>query len=196
MKKRPAFKTARRLGAPIYEKTQTQKYAAWEQSKPRARGRGPRTDFAKQMLEKQKARLMYGITEKQFRGYVEKAMKGEKPGQQLFALLESRLDNIVYRCGIAPTRRAARQMVSHGHFTVNGKKTTVPSHHLSKDDSFVVREGSKQKKHINEQEQHQTAPAWITYEHDKKIGTISGTPSTASHELLFDLDAIIEFYNR
>lgn len=205
MKTGPKYKIARRLGAPIFEKTQTQKYALRESKKSRQMKRRPRarTQFAIQMAEKQKARLMYGVTERQFSNYVSKAMevKGAKPTQELYARLESRLDNAVARIGFASTRRFARQVVSHGHITVNGRKVTIPSYHVSEGDVIAFREGSRDTVLANEAKERVTEggniPAWLTFDMKKMSAEVKGTPSVESaQDVLFDLDAIIEFYSR
>src|SRR5262245_8692490 len=129
MKIGPKYKIAKRLGAPVFEKTQTQKFALSEARKAknvRKKRGGAASDYSKQLTEKQKMRYTYGITEKQLRRYVdEAAATGHQPIALLIARLESRLDNVVYRLGLAPTRLGARQMVSHGHVTVNGRKLTI-----------------------------------------------------------------------
>ena len=127
------YKLCRRLGAGIYEKCQTQKFAKSEpMTKKGKKPGGRRSDYGNQLIEKQKVRFMYGVREKQFGNYVDYAMehakKGTAPAELLFRQLEERLDNAVYRLGFAHTRALARQMVSHGHFTVNGKKLTIPSY--------------------------------------------------------------------
>src|SRR6185312_9992594 len=125
MKIGPKYKIAKRLGASVFEKTQGQKFAIAQErtarNKPRGRGA---TEYGKQLLEKQKVRITYGISERQFGNYVAEAMAthGANPAELLHRLLELRLDNVIYRLGLAPTRRAARQMVSHGHITVDGVK--------------------------------------------------------------------------
>src|SRR3984957_13787063 len=115
---KPKYKIARRLGAPVFEKTQTQKFAARAEKKTKKGGFGrPKSEYAFQHNEKQKARMVYGISEKQFRHYVKDAVekKASLAVASIYGALESRLDNAAYRLGFAPTRRAARQMVSHGH---------------------------------------------------------------------------------
>lgn len=202
MKIGPKYKIARRLGAPIFEKTQTQKFAASEQKKNT--GRRPqrnRTDFAQQMTEKQKARLSYGVTEKQFSNYVKQAFadKETDKAQLLFEKLETRLDNTVYRAGFAPTRRAARQMVSHGHIKVGGKKITVPSHAVSAGDVITVKESSAGKGFFTTREEEMNshvAPSWMKANTKKKEITVEGAPKIQEQELLFDLNAVLEFYSR
>src|SRR6185369_412240 len=135
MKTGPRYKIAKRLGATVFEKAQTQKFAisAERSAKNKSRGRGRQSEYGKQMLEKQKVRVTYGLPERQFRNYVNKALlsHGAQPKVRLHELLELRLDNVIWRLGLVSTRRAARQMVAHGHVMVNGKKTRVPSYMLS-----------------------------------------------------------------
>ena len=108
------------------------------------RGRPKETEYLLQLREKQKARRVYGVLEKQFRGYYEEAVhKQGKTGEVLLQILESRLDNVVYRAGYAPSRDAARQLVRHGHFTVNGRKVDIPSFRVREHDVIQVREKSR-----------------------------------------------------
>jgi small subunit ribosomal protein S4 len=109
------------------------------------RGRPKETEYLLQLREKQKARRVYGVLEKQFRGYYEEAVhKPGKTGEVLLQILESRLDNVVYRAGYAPSRDAARQLVRHGHFTVNGRKVDIPSYRVREHDVIQVREKSRE----------------------------------------------------
>ena len=120
----PRYKIAKRLGATVFEKAQTQKFAlsADRSAKNKRRGRGRQSEYGKQMLEKQKGRVTYGLPERQFRNYVNKALAAHaiKPSDRLHELLELRLDNVVWRLGLARTRRGARQMVAHGPILVGG----------------------------------------------------------------------------
>lgn len=144
-------------------------------------------------------RFAYGISEKQLRKYVHIANTKKDPAQALYIGLETRLDNTVYRMGFAPTRRSARQMVSHGHITVNGKKMTVPSHAISKGDVIAVREGSVGKTlFVANQDtiSSHTAPNWLTVNSKKLTATVKGTPEMSAGESLFDLPAVFEFYSR
>lgn len=203
MKIGPKFKIAKRLGAPIFEKTQTQKFAA---SAARTGDRklknvrpGQMSDFKKQLLEKQKMRFSYGITEKQLRKYVDEALlKSDKPVEHLFASLESRLDNVAYRLGLAKTRRMARQMASHGHFLVNGRKSTVPSQHLHQGDVVSVREGSRPSVMFEGMGEKETAgvPAWLKFDGKKLEGKVENQPIYVPSETLFDPEQVFEFYSR
>lgn len=202
MKIGPKYKIAKRLGAPIFAKTQSPKFALSEARTGRARSRRPgnASDFKIQHIEKQKMRLSYGVSEKQFRSYVDKALeKSSQPIAHLVARLEMRLDNVAYRLGFAKTRQMARQMVSHGHITVNGRKFTIPSHEVKIGDIISVREGSKSSRIFeNFEEIHESAgvPAWLSMDAKKLTGTITGTPTYEPTETLFDPERVFEYYSR
>jgi len=202
MKIGPKYKIAKRLGSTVFEKTMSQKFAiAKERSeKSKKRGRGP-SEYGKQLLEKQKVRFTYGLSEKQFAGYVAEAMKthGTPPVETLHRLLEIRLDSIVYRLGLASTRRAARQMVSHGHITVNGKKTTVPSRRMFAGDVIAVRDGSRAsvmfEGHAEKMAERPMA-SWLAWNAKELSGTLTDVPSMASADPAGDLGAVLSFYSR
>lgn len=203
MKIGPKFKIAKRLGAPIFEKTQTQKFALSESKQGRTSSKrkpGQQSDYKRQLIEKQKMRFTYGITEKQLRRYVDEALvKGDQPVLTLFSRLEQRLDNVVYRLGLAKTRRFARQMVSHGHITVDGKKVTIPSFKVTIDDVIGVREGSKQSNlflNFTESFEGTTVPTWLSMDAKKLEGKTVGMPSYNPTETLFDPEQVFEFYSR
>ena len=202
----PRYKIARRLGVPVFEKTQTQKFAirsgaaggktpGRSGSKPRAK-----SDYGLGMLEKQKARMSYGIPGRQFTNYVKKAMNEKGSSSEILVrLLESRLDNVALRAGFAPTRQAARQMVSHGHLMVNGTIVTIPSYQMSVGDVVSIREGSKKKAlfaTLDERLKTVKAPAWLKLDTEKKQATVDGIPVATQSELLFNVGAVLEFYSR
>ncbi len=202
MKIGPKYKLARRLGAPVFEKTQTQKYslslARKEKSSKRRRPR-PRSEFGTQLIEKQKARLSYYLTEKQFSKYVSNALKSSEPAQKLFATLESRLDNILFRSGLAKTRLSARQMSSHGHVMVNGRRVTIPSIILKEGDKVSVRQGSADSalfRDVEERVKGQDAPAWLKVDAEKKTVEVTGTPVYDPAANVFDLNVVLEYYSR
>lgn len=201
MKLGPKYKIAKRLGASVFEKTQTQKFAlALERSQGKKKGRGP-SEFGKQLLEKQKIRLSYGLTEKQFRQYVDKSLvtHGRNPIDVIHELLEMRLDNLVYRMGLAPTRRAARQMVSHGHITVNGVKTTIPSQQIKIGDRIAIREGSKDAKYFEnfaEKFMERPLPSWLTWNPKAMEGGVAVLPTRESASPAGDLVTVLSFYSR
>jgi len=195
------YKLCRRLGAGIYEKCQTAKFAQSEPVTKKGKKGGRRSDFGNQLIEKQKVRFMYGVREKQFSNYVTYAMehgkKDSTPADLLFKQIEQRLDNAVYRLGFAHTRALARQMVSHGHFTVNGKKLTIPSYALKLGDVIAIREGSKTTKLFTEIATKLKAikkPDWFTYDDSAVTAKISGEPKNPDPFLNFQV--VIEFYSR
>lgn len=198
MKIGPKYKIARRLGSPVFEKTQTQKFAMREGKKNKGRGR-PKTDFGLQMNEKQKARMFYAVSEKQFSKYVSKSLDNSKiaPATSLYTMLESRLDNVVWRAGLAPTHLAARQRAAHGHFLVNGKRSYTPSLDLKKGDTIEVREGSKNSKMFELlEERPNQAPSWLSFDPKTKTVVIKDVPVKTDNEVFFDLGQVIEFYQR
>jgi small subunit ribosomal protein S4 len=198
----PKYKIARRLGAGVFEKTQSQKFALSEARRKggdKKRG-GPKSDFGIQMLEKQKARYTYALTEKQFSKYVKAAIAAKGDNRELlYKTLESRLDNVVLRAGFAPTRLGARQLVSHGHLTVNGRRVTVPSYMVRVGDKIAVREGSSKKPvfaTLSERLGKSQAPAWLKVDAEKKSIEVQGAPKLNPTELMFDIGQVLEFYSR
>lgn len=201
MKIGPRYKRARYLGVPVFRKTQTQKYAIRAQRKAKnTKGHGNKSEYGKQMIEKQRARYSYGVSGNQFTKYVKNALKttGDN-GKNLLKILESRLDNVILRAGFAPSRSASRQMVAHGHICVNSKAVRIPSYEVKKGDILSIREGSKNKvifSKLDEEIKNIKLPAWIKIDMEKKIITIDGEPSVDSTDLLFDVKAVLEFYTR
>jgi small subunit ribosomal protein S4 len=198
----PKFKIARRLGPSIFEKTQSQKFAisAERKAKAKKRGRGP-TEFGKQLLEKQKVRLTYGLSETQFENYVKEAMlaKNGTPLAMLHRYLELRLDNVVYRLGLASTRRAARQMVSHGHITVDGVKTTIPSRRVFIGDRLAVRNESKDAStfaNFTEKFMERPLASWLSWNPKDMEGGITAMPTEENASVGGDLAAVLSFYSR
>ncbi len=197
----PRYKKARYLGAAVFRKTQTPKYALRMQAKTKnTKRRSAKSEFGRQLLEKQKARYSYGISGGQFTNYVKSALQttGDN-AKNLLRILEGRLDNAVLRAGFALSRAAARQMVNHGHFTVNGKKVDVPSYQVRIGDIITIREGSTKKAifaKLDEELKNVKAPAWMSVNPDTKEIKIEGEPATDMTELLFDVRAVLEFYTR
>jgi len=205
MKIGPKFKIAKRLGAPIFEKTQTQKFElsvarSANQRKTGGRRPGQMSDYKRQLVEKQKMRFTYGITEKQLRRYVDEAVeKSHQPVTILMERLETRLDNVIYRMGLAKTRRLARQIASHGHICVNGKKMTIPSHRVKVGDVLSIREGSRQTGlfvNLSESYEATAVPTWVTYDVKKMEGTMKELPIFSSVGSLFDPEQVMEYYSR
>jgi small subunit ribosomal protein S4 len=163
--------------------------------------RAPQTDYGRQFREKQKVRNTYGLREKQFSNYVKEAggVRGIKPAEYLFEVLELRLDNVVLRAGFARTTSIARQMVAHGHITVNGRRTTIPSRRLKIGDVLAIREGSKGSKLFEgllEKMAALTTPTWIKIDGEKMTATVQGKPKAAQGDHTFNLTSVIEFYSR
>lgn len=200
MKPVKKYKIARRLGAHIFEKTQTAKFAdsVNRRGRPKKRPK-PLSGYAEQLYEKQRIRFSYGISEKQFVNYVNESTKtrGAIPAETLASILESRLDNIVYRMGFAPTRRMARQMVSHGHFCVNGTRTTIPSRIIKEGEEITVRGGSQKSVMFADMAgkmKDATVPPWLTVTVDTLSGKLKGKPKMV--DSAFDFNKVIEFYSR
>src|SRR3989344_5668080 len=141
----PRYKIARRIGPDIFPKTQSPKYAL-RTGRVIVKGYG-RSEYGMQLKEKQRARFFYGLSERQFARYVSNAIakKTMRDDEALYLELETRLDNVIYRLGIAPSRQASRQMVSHGHFTVNDVRVTIPSYRVKAGDVIRVRKASQTK---------------------------------------------------
>jgi small subunit ribosomal protein S4 len=197
---KPKFKICRRLGPGVYDKCQTGKFTvSGKVMGPGAKRPKALSEYGTQLVEKQKIRFSYGISEKQLSNYVKKAtlLKGAGTAEKFYEGLESRLDNAVYRMGLANSRRAARQMVSHGHFTVDGHRVTIPSYEIKPGDVVKIREGSKAKKifeNLAEKVKDYTAPAWLTFDVPKMEGKILAKPKNV--ESFLDLNAVLEFYSR
>jgi small subunit ribosomal protein S4 len=200
MKVGPKYKICKRLGASVFEKCQTQKYQLAEARAPRqTRGKRGGSDYASQLLEKQKARFTYGLSENQFARYAREAMEQTgNPTEGLMKKLESRLDNVVYRLGFVKTRRAARQLVSHGHVLVNARKVNVPSYQVKLGDTVSIRQESRQSPLFalrEEAAKEQKTPVWLKLSADGFAGEVVAQPAM-EQELPFNAAVIIQFYSR
>lgn len=201
---RVACKVCRRLGESICGR---EKCAYKKRPYPPGRTMAERkhrsssTDFGNQMREKQKVRNTYGLREKQFASYVKEASntKGVNPAESLYESLESRLDNAVLRAGIVGTRSLARQIVAHGHITVNGRRTYVPSRRLKIGDVLAIREGSRGSAlflGLADKLATLTSPTWLKVDAAKMTATFQGKPKVSQGEHTFNLTSVIEFYSR
>lgn len=192
------YRKARRLGFSV---TETGKEIAKRPNIPGQHGgdRGKKlSNYGTQLQEKQKLRFMYGLTEKQFRKTFNEAgkMKGVH-GEDLLKLLESRLDNLVYRIGFATTRRGARQLVNHGHITVNGKKVDIPSYRCKPSDVIAVKESDKELAIVKASlEAKNSRVEFITYDENKMAGTYVRYPERSELNADINESLIVEFYNR
>ena len=194
----PSYKQARRVGFSISE---TGKELARRPYGPGQHGnarKGKLSDYGNQLKEKQKVRFMYGVNEKQFhKTFVEAEKMSGIHGTNFLRLLESRLDNLVYRIGFSTTRRGARQLVNHGHVTVNGKKVDIPSYRVKVGDVISLKEDDKNLKIVNESLEKVTKRVeFITYDENKKEATYVRLPER--NELNADINEalIVEFYNK
>lgn len=194
----PAYKKSRRLGFSTLENGKElakRPYAPGQHGQDR---RKKLSEYGIQMQEKQKVRILYGLNEKQFRKTFERAskMKGIA-GENLLVLLESRLDNMVYRLGMARTRRSARQIVNHGHILVNGKKVDIPSYTTKVGDVISVKENSKNHPAIIDSlEQNRTVPAFLEMDKKNLTGKYLRTPERTELNPEINEQLIVEFYNR
>ena len=200
-------KTCRRLGASICGRAKCayikRPYAPGKLDSER-KHRSQVSEYGEQMRAKQKLRISYGLREKQFSLYTASAMSANEtasekvtPELRLFRILESRIDNVVFRSGFASTRSLARQLVSHGHVMINGKKTTIPSRLLKIGDSISVREGSKNIKpfeNIAVTMEAQSSNTWISI--DVKAVTAKVTSQVREVEPIYDIGKVLEFYSR
>jgi small subunit ribosomal protein S4 len=200
----PKYKIARRLGSPIFEKTQTTKFkerSARRAEKSNKRMGGAKNQFGAQLIEKQKVRLTYRLSEKQFSNYVKKAVGQKKviASISLFQHLESRLDNVLFRSGLSESRGNARQMASHGHILVNGTRVTIPSMALAINSVISIREGSKAKKLFEGLETRlmdKTVSPWISVDPKKFEVKVLAVPEGIEEAAGLDLQSVIEFYSR
>jgi small subunit ribosomal protein S4 len=162
--------------------------------------RSTTSDFGAQLRAKQKARRVYGILEKQFRRYYETALnRSGLTGFNLLQILESRLDNVIYRMGFAASRAQARQIVSHGHFIVNGYRTNTPSMLIKPGDQIVIREGSKKKpffKDLVEIAEERNAAEWVRRDIKALSGEISRLPERSEIDANLNEQLIVEYYSR
>ena len=193
----PNNKQARRVGFSILENGKDLKrpYGPGQHGKDRKR---KPSNYSVQLAEKQKVRFMYGVSEKQFKRLVNESgkMKGVH-GENLFILLESRLDNLVYRAGFAMTRRGARQLVNHGHITVNGKKVDIPSYRVKPGDVIAIRENSQDHKGIEIALANvKSRVDYINYDEKKKQATYVRYPQRSELNAEINESLIVEYYSR
>ena len=168
---------------------------------PKAQVRRKQSEYGSQLREKQKVTFIYGILEKQFHMYYEKAVKAKGiTGEVLLTTIERRLDNVVFRLGFAMTRREARQAVTHGHFTVNGKKVNIPSYQVSEGDVIEVKAASRSSKMFTrltgEDAPIFTTPEWLEKDKDELKGTVARLPKREDIDFPVDEQLIVELYSK
>ena len=194
-------KQSRKLGVALSNKAA--KFMERRPYGPGQHGKGRRSkvsEYGLQLKEKQKMKYIYGVLERQFRNYFEKAthMKG-KTGDNLVKLLEQRLDNVIYRLGFAPTRRAARQLVSHGHFKVNNQKVNIPSYQVRAGETIGVREKSKQLDIIHnamKRVKDASMYSWVSLDKAAVTGTFLRVPEREEIPLLANEQLVVELYSK
>ncbi len=163
------------------------------------RRRGRRSDYGSQLLEKQKIRYNYGVGERQLRRLMKEARRSKQAtGEKLAELLERRLDNVVFRAGFARTIPAARQLVNHSHFTVNGHKVNIPSFRVKEGDVITLRQRSIELNVVVESLESPTisCPEWIEVDSGKKVAKVNALPSAGSIPFELDLQQVVEYYSK
>ena len=192
----PVLKRCRTLGV----SPAAMGYSKTSNKNPGGQRRAKKSEYALQMTEKQKVKFVYGILEKQFRMYFEKAERmGGNTGENLLSLVERRLDNVVYRLGFASTRREARQLVNHGHYTVNGKRVNIPSYLVSNGDVIAVCEKSASNtrfKMLKEADAFVAAPKWLERDKNNLQGKVIAMPARDDIDFEIAENLIVELYSK
>lgn len=193
----PVLKRCRTLGV----SPAAMGYSKTSNKNPGGQRRAKKSEYAMQLTEKQKVKFVYGMQERQFRGYYEKASRAEgNTGEVLLSMLERRLDNVVYRLGYASTRREARQLVNHGHFTVNGQRVDIPSYLVKPGDVVEVAEKSRSsvkfKRLTGEDAVMVTPPQWLEREKNALKGTVTKLPAREDIDMPIEEHLIVELYSK
>ncbi len=197
----PTEKISRRFGVPLFGPSKALERRAYGPGQHGARSmRRKQSDYAIALAEKQKLRFQYGIMEKQFRGYFKKAQRQRGvTGTVMLQLLESRLDNVCFRLGLGNTRRAARQLVGHGHVEVNGRRVDVPSCHVKPGDVVKVRENQRSQQlgmRMLDLTQATPLPEWLEMDRDKLVGVFNRLPEREELDPLVNEQLVVELYSR
>jgi len=196
-------KMSRREGYALHPKAH--KALVKRSTPPGQQGNGRRpskpSQYSLQLREKQKVKRLYGLLERQFSNLMKEATRKQgQSGEVLLQLLEQRLDNAVYRAGFAPSRRAARQLVTHGHFMLNGRRVDVPSIRLRAGDELIVRDHSKQTEYFKKIDDVSPAPSatpgWLKVDRKKVAFTVTGMPARDDAEPEINEQLIVEYYSR
>jgi small subunit ribosomal protein S4 len=195
----PKTKIARKFGEAIFgddKSFEKRNYPPGQHGNNRRRGK--KSEYAVQLMEKQKAKYTYGILEKQFRNMFKKATRSSGiTGEILLQLCESRLDNVAFRLGIAPSRSAARQLVSHKHITVNGELVNIPSYQVKPNDVVGIREKSKSLNVIQESlSNNKSVHEWMTWNSEKMQGTLVNVPERSQIPEKINEQFIVELYSK
>ena len=192
----PVLKRCRTLGV----SPAAMGYAKTSNKNPGGQRRAKKSEYATQLTEKQKVKFVYGIQEKQFRNYYEKAARmSGNTGDNLLTLVERRLDNVVYRLGFANSRRQARQLVNHGHFTVNGSRVDIPSYLVKTGDVIAVCEKSASNnffKALKEADAFVATPKWLDRDKNTLTGKVIAVPTKADIDFDIAVNLIVELYSK
>ena len=192
----PVLKRCRTLGV----SPAAMGYSKTSNKNPGGQRRAKKSEYAMQLTEKQKVKFVYGMQERQFRSYYEKASRAEgNTGEVLLSMLERRLDNVVYRLGFASTRREARQLVNHGHFPVNGKRVNIPSFLVKVGDLVAVCEASVSKprfKKMKEDDAFVAAPKWLDRDKNTLQGKVVAIPTKEDIDFEIAEHLIVELYSK
>jgi small subunit ribosomal protein S4 len=196
----PRVRISRRFGLPIFGPTKYLERRAYGPGVHGPKSRRKTTDYGMGLIEKQKLRYYYGLMEKQFRGVYEKALRRRGvTGEQMLQILETRLDNVVYHLGLATTRAAARQMVSHGHIRVNGRKVGIPSYALKVNDIIDVKDTTVSRQLATKNLELSTSravPDWLSLAKEEFKGTVMRIPTRDEINPIANEQAVVEFYSR
>ena len=192
----PVLKRCRTLGV----SPAAMGYSKTSNKNPGGQRRAKKSEYATQLTEKQKVKFVYGIQEKQFRNYYEKASRmAGNTGDELLTFCERRLDNVVYRLGFANTRRQARQLVNHGHFTVNGNRVNIPSYLIKAGDVVAVSEKASSNaffKALKENDAFVAAPKWLDRDKNTLQGKVIAMPTKADIDFDIAVHLIVELYSK
>jgi small subunit ribosomal protein S4 len=196
----PRVRISRRFGLPIFGPSKYLERRAYGPGVHGPKSRRKTTDYGLGLIEKQKLRYYYGLMEKQFRGVYEKALKRRGvTGEQMLQILETRLDNVVFHLGLATTRAAARQMVAHGHITVNGKKVNVPSFALKVNNTIEVKNTTVSRQLATKNMEMSTSravPDWLHLTKEEFKGQVMRIPTRDEINPIANEQAVVEFYSR
>ena len=194
----PSYRKSRRLGFSILENGKELAKKAYAPGQHGNKKGKKLSNYGIQLQEKQKVRFMYGLNEKQFKKTFDQAGKMQGVhGENLLKLLESRLDNVAYRIGFATTRKGARQLVNHGHITVNGEKVNIPSYRVKPGDVIAIKENDRELKIVKESlEALKNRVEYVTFDESKLMGTFVRLPERSELNADINESLIVEFYNR
>ena len=200
----PKGKIARRFGINLFGNPKFDRILSRQPNSPGVHGRKKIrkkvSDFGLQMTEKQKLKYFYGIGERQFRVVFERAQKKKGiTGDNLLILLETRLDNVIHRLGMAPTRDAARQIITHGHIKVNNRRVNIPSFHLRDDDEITTKDSSKSRALVQrylEESRNSDLPDWITLDKEQLKGKMLRPPLRSEIQPIANEQLVVELYSK